>query len=88
MSKALVKRGSGGGSSGIVPGVASLVVPGSGQLINGEGDKAVGMFAVWGVGALGVLGFIPIVGWAAATAALATHVYAVVDAAVVGRKKR
>ena len=48
MSKALIKRGSGGGdpASGIVPAVASAIIPGVGQLINGETDKAIGVFAV------------------------------------------
>lgn len=86
MSKALVKRG--GGGSGVVPAVCSFIVPGVGQLINGESDKAIGVFAVWGVAGLGLLGAIPIVGWAAGLVVGATHVYAVADAFVQGRRKR
>ena len=86
MSKALVKHG--GGGSGIVPGACSLLLPGSGQLINGESDKAIGVFVVWGIAGLSFLGAIPIVGWAAGLVALSTHVYAVVDGVVQGRRKR
>lgn len=87
MSKALVKRG-GGGGSGIVPAVASFVLPGTGQLLNGESDKAIGVFAVWGIAGLSLLGAIPLVGWAAGVIVGATHVYAVADGFFVGRKKR
>ena len=41
MSNALVRRG---GGSGIVPAACSLIVPGVGQLVNGETDKAIGDF--------------------------------------------
>ena len=88
MSKALVKTSSGGGSSGVVPAVASLVVPGVGQLINGEGDKALGVFAVAVVTGLSFLGVIPVLGAAAGLIHLGTHVYAVGDAYIQARKKR
>jgi TM2 domain-containing membrane protein YozV len=87
MSKALVKRSSGGGS-GIVPAVASGFVPGLGQLINGEGDKALGVFAVAVVTGLSVVGAIPIVGWAAGMVWGATWIYGVADGYFTGRKKR
>ncbi|MBE7448512.1 MAG: hypothetical protein HS111_06395 [Kofleriaceae bacterium] len=48
MSNALMKS-SGGGGSGIVPAVCSAILPGVGQLINGQTDKAIGVFAVWGI---------------------------------------
>ncbi len=85
MSKALVKRG--GGGSGIVPAVCSAVIPGVGQLINGESDKAIGVFAVWGVAGLSIVGAIPIVGWAAGLIGGATWLYAVADGYVQGRKR-
>jgi TM2 domain-containing membrane protein YozV len=88
MSKALVKRSSDGGGSGIVPGVASAFLPGLGQLINGEGDKAIGVFAVWGVAGLSLLGAIPIIGWAAGLVGGATWIYGVADGYFTGRKKR
>jgi hypothetical protein len=87
MSKALVRQ-SGGGGSGVVPAVASLVVPGVGQLINGESDKAVGVFAVAVVSGLSFLGVIPVLGGIAGLVHLATHVYAVGDAYIQGKKKR
>ena len=87
MSKALVKRSSGGGS-GIVPAVTSAFIPGTGQLINGETDKAIGVFAVWGVAGLSIVGAIPIVGWAAGLVGLSTWIYAVADGYFTGRKKR
>jgi len=85
MSKALVRRG---GGSGIVPAACSLIVPGVGQLVNGETDKAIGVFAVWGIAGLGFLGAIPLIGGIAAMVAIGTHVYAVGDAYVQGRRKR
>lgn len=87
MSKALVKRSSGGGS-GIVPAVASGIIPGLGQLINGESDKALGVFAVATVAGLSVVGAIPIVGWAAGLVYGATWLYGVADGFFTGRSKR
>lgn len=87
MSKALVKRSSGGGS-GIVPAAASWFLPGLGQLINGESDKALGVFAVATVSGLALLGAIPIVGWAAGVVGGATWVYGVLDGYFTGKKKR
>ena len=86
MSKALVKRSSGGGS-GIVPAVASGFVPGLGQLINGESDKALGVFVVSVVAGASVLGAIPIVGWAAGLVWGATWIYGVADGYFTGRKR-
>lgn len=73
---------------GAVPAVASFFVPGLGQLINGEGDKALGVFAVWGIAGLGILGAIPLIGTAAWAVGAATHIYAVADGYVTGKKKR
>jgi hypothetical protein len=86
MSKALVKRG-GGGGTGVVPAVASAVIPGVGQLINGESDKAVGVFAVWAVSGLSLLGVIPIVGTVAGAVCAGTWLYGVADGFFSGRKK-
>jgi hypothetical protein len=87
MSKALVKHG-GSGGSGIVPAVGSAFVPGLGQLINGESDKALGVFTVSVVAGLSVVGAIPIVGWAAGLVGGATWLYGVADGYFTGRKKR
>jgi TM2 domain-containing membrane protein YozV len=86
MSNALVRR-SGSGGSGIVPAVASAIVPGVGQLINGQGAKALGVFAVWLIAGASLIGWIPIIGTLAALVATGTWVYGVADAYVVGRKK-
>jgi hypothetical protein len=85
MSKALVRRGSGG--SGVVPAVASAVIPGAGQLINGEGDKALGVFAVYIVSGLSLLGVIPLVGTVAGIVAGGTWLYGVADGYITGKKK-
>jgi TM2 domain-containing membrane protein YozV len=68
--------------------VASFFIPGLGQLINGEGDKALGVFATWGIAGLGVVGAIPLIGWAAGLVVGATHIYAVADGYFTGKKKR
>jgi hypothetical protein len=86
MSKALVTRNK-SAASGVVPGVASLVVPGLGQLINRESDKALGVFAVWGVASLGFIGALPLLVPVAGVVALGTHVYGVADGYFTGRKK-
>ncbi len=87
MSKALMRRSSGSVASGAVPAVASAVIPGLGQLINGEGDKALGVFAVWGVCGLSIVGAIPLVGWVAGAVGGVTWLYGVADGYVQGRRK-
>ena len=90
MSTSLEKRSSGAGS-GLVPAVASGLVPGLGQLLNGEGTKALGVFAiafVCGAGIMsGLLGGIPIIGGLAGLVATVTWIYAVADGYLTGRKK-
>jgi hypothetical protein len=89
MSNALVKSsGTSGGGSGIVPAVTSLIVPGVGQLINGETDKAIGVFAVAVVTGAAFLVGLPLIGGIFGIVHAATHVYAVGDAYIQGRKKR
>ena len=87
MSKALVKSG-GNGGHGVVPAVASFFVPGVGQLINGESDKAIGVFVVSVATAAAFLGGLPIVGGLLGIVHLGTHIYAVGDAYIQGKKKR
>ena len=84
MSKALVRRG---GGSGVVPAVCSAVIPGVGQLVNGETDKAIGVFAVAVVAGAGFLGAIPLIGTVAGLVAGATWLYGVADGYVQGKKK-
>lgn len=89
MSNALVKsdRRSGRGGSGIVPAVCSALVPGVGQLVNGETDKAIGVFVVAAVSASSLLGAIPVVGWLAGLVYSATWLYGVADGFVQGRRR-
>ncbi|MBV8755744.1 MAG: hypothetical protein JO257_00625 [Deltaproteobacteria bacterium] len=87
MSKALVKS-SGSEGSGVVPAVASFFVPGVGQLINGETDKAIGVFVVSVATAAAFLGGLPLIGGILGIVHAGTHIYAVGDAYIQGKKKR
>ena len=89
MSKALIKHDGGGSKArGIVPAVASGFVPGLGQLINGEGDKALGVFVVAAVAGLGLWSSIPLIGPVAGLVAGGTWLYGVADGFLTARKKR
>ena len=84
MSKALVRRGSG---SGVVPAVCSVVLPGLGQLVNGETDKAIGVFVVSAVATAGAVAALPIIGPIAGVVGVLTWGYGVLDAYVSGKKR-
>jgi len=86
MSNALVKS-TGSGGSGVVPAIGSLVIPGVGQLINGESDKALGVFVVAVATGAAFFGGLPLIGGICGLVHLATHVYAVGDAYIQGRKR-
>jgi TM2 domain-containing membrane protein YozV len=89
MSNALVKSSSSSsGGSGLVPAACSLVIPGVGQLINGETDKAIGVFVVAAVSASSFIGAIPVIGSIAGLVWGATWLYGVADGFLEGRKKR
>jgi len=85
MANELVKRRSG---NGIVPAVCSAVIPGVGQLVNGETEKAIGVFAVYTIAGASVIGAIPILGPVAGVVALGTWIYGVADGYITGKKKR
>jgi hypothetical protein len=90
MSNALMKRPSSGSSmDGVVPAVASAVIPGLGQLINREKDKAIGVFAVVAGGWVlsWLLGWVPLVGWIPGLVALGAWIYGVADGYATGKKK-
>ena len=87
MSKALVKRSGSGSGSGIVPAVCSAFIPGVGQLVNGETDKAIGVFAVAAVAGASFIGAIPILGSIAGLVYGATWLYGVADGYIQGKKK-
>jgi TM2 domain-containing membrane protein YozV len=84
MSKALVRQSSG---SGVVPAVASALIPGVGQLVNGEVDKAIGVFVVAAISGASFLGAIPLIGSIAGLVYGATWVYGVADGYIQGKKK-
>jgi TM2 domain-containing membrane protein YozV len=86
MSKALVKH-SGGGGSGVVPAVASALIPGVGQLVNGEVDKAIGVFVVAAISGASFLGALPLIGSIAGLVYGATWIYGVADGYIQGKKK-
>jgi TM2 domain-containing membrane protein YozV len=85
MSNALVPRS---GGSGVVPAVCSALIPGVGQLINGESDKALGVFAVAALCSGAILGGLPLIGGVASLVGFATWIYGVGDAYVQGKKRR
>ncbi len=74
MSKSLIRRSKGGG---VVPAVCSGLLPGAGQLINGESDKAIGVFVV--AAGAGVLTQVPLIGGIALVIGVGTWIYGVVD---------
>jgi hypothetical protein len=87
----IVKHPTGSAADGLVPAVASGFIPGLGQLINGQGDKAIGVFAVafvCGAGLMGgLLGGIPIIGGLAGLVGGVTWIYGVADGYLTGRRK-
>ena len=84
MSKALIRRRSG---NGVVPALCSALVPGVGQLVNGDTDKAIGVFVVAGVSGLSFLGVIPVVGTLAGMVYGATWLYGVADGYIQGKRR-
>jgi hypothetical protein len=87
MSKALVKHSGGDSGSGVVPAVASFLIPGVGQLINGETDKAIGVFVVGVVSGAAFLVGLPLIGGIFGAIHLATRLYATGDGYIQGKKK-
>jgi len=87
MSKALTKYG-GKKGGGVVPAVASGFIPGLGQLINGQGEKAIGVFATATLAGLGLWASIPVIGTVAGLVAGGTWIYGVADGYFTGKKKR
>jgi TM2 domain-containing membrane protein YozV len=89
MSKALIKRGSGrrDNVAGVVPAVCSAVLPGLGQLINGETDKGIGMLVVAGISGASLIGALPLIGALAGWVYGVTWIYSVADSFLEGRKR-
>jgi hypothetical protein len=86
MSTALVHR-RGSTARGVLSGVASAVIPGLGQLINGDRDKAIGVFAVAVVTSASFLGGLPLIGGIAGLVYAGTWIYGVADGYFTGRRK-
>ena len=87
MSKALVRRPSGGTGNGVVPAVCSALITGVGQLVNGEVDKAIGVFAIAAIAGASFVGAIPLIGSIAGLVYGATWIYGVADGYITGKKK-
>lgn len=87
MSKALTKSSRGSVADGAVPAVCSAVIPGVGQLVNRESDKALGMFAVWAVTGASFVAGLPLVGGVFGLVSGATWLYSIGDGYFKGRKK-
>ncbi len=88
MGSALIKSSRSRGVGGVIPAVCSAIIPGVGQLVNGETDKAIGVFAVATVAGLGIVHVIPIIGPIAGLVGAATWLYGVADGYIQGRRKR
>jgi TM2 domain-containing membrane protein YozV len=73
---------------GVVAGVAGFLIPGLGQWMNGETDKAIGMGAVFVVTGIGLLAGLPLLGGVVAIAHAGMHVVGGIDGYIQGRKKR
>ena len=73
---------------GVVPATASLALPGTGQLLNGQGKKALATFGVAMATGAAFLTGLPLLGGVIGVAHLVVHGYAVGDAYVQARKKR
>lgn len=83
-----MKQPEGSAVNGVIPAAASAFIPGLGQLINGQTDKALGVFAVSFVAGLGFIGAIPLIGGVAGAIGAVTWIYGVADGYITGRKKR
>jgi hypothetical protein len=84
MGTELVRRGNG---NGVLPAVCSAIIPGVGQLVNGETDKAIGVFVVHAAAAASFIASVPLIGPIAAVVAAGTWIYGVADGYIQGKKK-
>ena len=73
---------------GVVPAAASLALPGTGQLLNGQGKKALATFGVAMATGAAFLTGLPLLGGVIGVAHLVVHGYAVGDAYIAARRKR
>ena len=73
-------------AKGIVPAVCSGLLPGLGQLVNGDKEKAIGVFVV--AAGAGIATALPLVGGIAGVIAGGTWLYGVADGYFGARRKR
>jgi TM2 domain-containing membrane protein YozV len=73
---------------GAVAGVAGFLIPGLGQLMNGETDKAIGMGVVFVATGFALLTGLPLLGGVVAAVHAGMHVVGGIDGYIQGRKKR
>jgi TM2 domain-containing membrane protein YozV len=86
-NQALAKRSEGSFWSGAVPAVASGVIPGLGQLLNRDSNKALGIFVVAASGVF-FLSHLPLIGGLAWLAGAGAWVYGVVDGYYHGKRRK
>lgn len=84
MSNALERRGT---RNGVVPAACSALLPGVGQLVNRDTDKAIAVLAIAVLAGASFLGAIPLLGGAAALILAAIWLYAVADAFITARRR-
>ena len=84
MSTALVSQRT---KSGLLPAILSALLPGAGQLLNRQSDKAIGVAAVYLVAGASWLGALPLLGPLAGLVASGTWLYAVADGYLTGKKR-
>ena len=77
-------------NSALIPGIGSFIIPGLGQLLNNEMDKAIIHFgvgvAVWTLGFYGSI-YLPPLAYATPALGLAWHVYSAFDAYNVAKEQ-
>jgi hypothetical protein len=88
MTNALAKRPQGSFISGAIPAIASGVIPGLGQLLNRDSDKAIGVFAVAAITGASFVGGLPLIGGIAGLVYAGTWIYGVADGYVSGRRRK
>ena len=74
-------------SSGLLPAACSAVVPGVGQLVNGEPGKALGVLVVATLAGANFLGALPLLRSVAGAIYGATLIHSLADGFVRGRRR-
>jgi hypothetical protein len=72
---------------GIWEAIASALLPGLGQLMKGDTDKAIALFIVWVACGISVLRHLPLLGPVIALIGAVTWLFAVIDAYVASPRR-